>query len=31
MVSETKAGEAIDIEASITESYANAYDFKLEK
>ena len=30
-VSETKAGETIEIEASITESYANAYDFKLEK
>lgn len=31
MVSETQKGESIDIEASITESYANAYDFKLEK
>lgn len=31
MVSETQKGESIDIEASITESYVNAYDFKLEK
>ena len=31
MISETQNGEAIDIETSITESYANAYDFRLEK
>ena len=31
MISETQSGEAIDIETSITESYANAYDFRLEK
>lgn len=31
MISETQKGEAIDIETSITESYANAYDFRLEK
>lgn len=30
-ISELQAGEAIDIEATITESYVNAYDFKLEK
>ncbi len=30
-VSEMQAGEIRDIEATITESYANAYDFKLEK
>ena len=30
-VSEMQAGEIRDIEASITESYANAYDFKLVK
>jgi len=26
-----KVGEAIDVQATITESYANAYDFRLEK
>ncbi len=31
MISETQNGEAIDVETSITESYANAYDFRLEK
>ena len=31
MITETQNGEAIDIETSITESYANAYDFRLEK
>ena len=31
MISDTQNGEAIDIETSITESYANAYDFRLEK
>ena len=31
MITETQKGEAIDIETSITESYANAYDFRLEK
>lgn len=31
MVSETQSGEAIDVEATITESYVNAYDFKLER
>ena len=31
MISETQNGEAIDIETTITESYANAYDFRLEK
>ena len=31
MISETQNGEAIDIETSITESYANAYDIRLEK
>lgn len=31
MVSETKAGESIDIGASTYENYANAYDFVLEK
>lgn len=31
MISETQKGETIDIETSITESYANAYDFRLEK
>ena len=31
MVSETENGETISIEATITESYINAYDFKLEK
>ena len=31
MLSDMQEGEAIDIEASITESYANAYNFKLEK
>ena len=31
MITETQSGEAIDIETSITESYANAYDFRLEK
>lgn len=30
-ISETQPGETIEIEAYITESYANAYDFKLEK
>lgn len=30
-VTETENGEAIDIETTITESYANAYDFRLEK
>ena len=30
-ISDTQDGESIDIEASITESYANAYNFKLEK
>ena len=31
MISKTQNGEAIDIETTITESYANAYDFRLEK
>ena len=31
MITETENGEAIDIETTITESYANAYDFRLEK
>lgn len=31
MITETQSGESIDIETSITESYANAYDFRLEK
>ena len=31
MITETQNGEAIDVETSITESYANAYDFRLEK
>ena len=31
MISETQNGEAIDVETSITESYANSYDFRLEK
>lgn len=31
MISETKAGESIDIGASTYENYANAYDFVLEK
>ena len=31
MITETESGEAIDIETTITESYANAYDFRLEK
>lgn len=31
MVSETQNGETIDVEATITESYANAYNFRLEK
>ena len=30
-ISETQNGEAIDVETSITESYANSYDFRLEK
>lgn len=30
-VSETESGETIEIEASITESYVNAYNFRLEK
>ncbi len=30
-ISETQQGETIEIEAYITESYANAYDFKLER
>ncbi len=30
-VSNTQKDEMVDIEASITESYANAYDFRLEK
>lgn len=30
-ISTIEAGESRDIEATITESYANAYDFKLEK
>ena len=30
-IAETQKGESIRIEASITERYANAYDFKLEK
>ena len=31
MITETENGEAIDIETTITESYANAYNFRLEK
>lgn len=31
MITETENGETIDIETTITESYANAYDFRLEK
>lgn len=31
MITETQNGEAIDIEATITEGYTNAYDFKLVK
>ena len=31
MISETQKGEVIEIEATITESYANAYDYKLVK
>ena len=31
MITETENGGAIDIETTITESYANAYDFRLEK
>lgn len=31
MITETENGEATDIETTITESYANAYDFRLEK
>lgn len=31
MIAATQAGEVVEIEATITESYANAYDFKLVK
>lgn len=31
MITETESGESIDIETTITENYANAYDFRLEK
>lgn len=31
MVSATQAGEATDVEATITENYVTAYDFRLEK
>ena len=30
-VAKTQKGETVEVEAYITESYANAYDFKLEK
>ncbi len=30
-IPKTQQGETIEVKASITESYANAYDFKLEK
>ena len=30
-VAETQKGETVQVKAKITESYANAYDFKLEK
>lgn len=30
-ISETKAGETIEIEASITGSYVNAYDYRIER
>ena len=30
-VAETQKGETVEVKATINESYANAYDFKLEK